>query len=85
MRALHVIGRVLKAAGLGLAIVGLVLLDEEAERPEVASGDAPGDDDDGDVHVMPTYGRAHETSVRCWCHPVRDESEARVVVHREEN
>lgn len=73
------LGRVLKAVGLGLAIAGIALLDEE-------DGDATpvvDVDDDGDVHVMPAYGREHETSVRCWCHPSRDDD--RVVLHRDVN
>lgn len=43
------------------------------------------DDSDDDVHVMPTWGREHETSVCCWCGPVRDEDVRAVVVHRDVN
>lgn len=85
MTALRIVGRVLKAVGLGLSIVGIALLDEEDAPPVAASDDVPGEDDDGDVHVMPAYGREHETSIRCWCHTVRERDEARVIVHRDMN
>ena len=38
-----------------------------------------------DVHVSPTYGRAHVPSWTCWCIPLRDAEEPLVWVHREEN
>lgn len=35
-----------------------------------------------DVHVMPTNDmREHRESADCWCRPVRDEEEPRVVIH----
>jgi len=50
---------------------------------------------DGDCHVMPTYGREHETSPKCWCTPDVDEETAKkfkigeatalVWIHREDN
>uniref|UniRef100_A0A6H1Z913 Uncharacterized protein n=1 Tax=viral metagenome TaxID=1070528 RepID=A0A6H1Z913_9ZZZZ len=53
-----------------------------------------------DMHVMPTYGREHESSETCWCSPCPDaERDAerlrelkttgsaggRVWIHREDN
>lgn len=29
-------------------------------------------DDDDEPHVVPRYGRKHELSMKCWCHPVLD-------------
>lgn len=77
MTALRIIGRVLKAVGIAL------LDEEEAEAPSAVSG--AGSDQDGDAHVMPMYGREHETTVRCWCHPTRDDEEPGLVVHRDMN
>lgn len=39
-----------------------------------------------DIHVFPTYGRAHDTDhgIACWCGPERDGEEPRVIVHRPE-
>lgn len=43
------------------------------------------EDDPSDVHVTPTYGREHLTTIRCWCCPSRDTVEPLVVVHRDPN
>jgi hypothetical protein len=35
-----------------------------------------------DIHVIPNDDlREHESSALCWCAPVRDDDEPRVVVH----
>lgn len=49
------------------------------ERPR------PDGDRSDDLHVMPTYGRQHETTVLCWCQPERDHDAPAVVVHRDLN
>lgn len=56
---------------------------ESIEIPD--TGVALGDDKPGDVHVMPTWGREHASSVHCWCGPWRCQEEHAVVVHRDEN
>lgn len=84
MTALRIIGRVLKAIGIGLGVAGVALLDEEEAGASSAVSGA-GSDQDGDAHVMPMYGREHETTVRCWCHPTRDDEEPGLVVHRDMN
>lgn len=57
------------------------------ELPMIAITDRPSADDD--LHVMPTYGREHETSSACWCHPTVDPPtrrwQRRVWIHREAN
>lgn len=32
------------------------------------------DSEEGDVHVMPDFGRPHDGSSRCWCRPRPDPS-----------
>ncbi len=43
-------------------------------------------DHESDVHVMPTYGREHESGVACWCVPrlnyTAPNTGARVWVHK---
>ena len=49
----------------------------------------------GDMHVMPTYGRDHDSSRDCWCYPEPDQlsvlaqkdgtAHGIVWVHREDN
>lgn len=46
------------------------------------------DPDDGDVHVMPTYGREHCCAPDCWCEPEHDYTAPnghKVWVHRDMN
>lgn len=41
--------------------------------------------DDGERHVLPTFGRKHALSRACWCHPVdvgTDDERADVVTHQ---
>ena len=38
-----------------------------------------------EVHVMPSYGKEHETTPECWCYPVPDDDVPGVWVHREQN
>ena len=35
------------------------------------------------VHVYPLFGREHEISLDCWCHPLFDEEapELEIVIH----
>ncbi len=33
------------------------------------------------VHVYPLFGREHEVSTDCWCHPLPDEEMPNVIVH----
>lgn len=34
------------------------------------------EDEDVPIHVMPMFGRAHETSAECWCSPMLDNADA---------
>lgn len=41
-------------------------------------------DDDDELenwHVYPLFGREHEMSVNCWCHPEADHASPTVFVH----
>lgn len=42
-----------------------------------------------DLHVMPCYGKEHDSDPRCWCNPALNyedpETRARVWVHRDMN
>jgi len=40
---------------------------------------------DGYVHVYPLFGREHEMSVECWCHPDQHPEEPTLYVHHVEN
>lgn len=37
--------------------------------------------DDGQAHVVPDFGPAHELSMRCWCHPGIDTDTEAIVTH----
>lgn len=43
-----------------------------------------GGDQDGDLHVMPNFGRPHEDSTACWCTPRPDPESFRVWIHEVE-
>ena len=43
------------------------------------------EDREDDVHVMPCYGPAHTSSIKCQCKPERLADEPRVVLHRDLN
>ena len=46
---------------------------------------------EGDVHVMPTYGRPHDATSDCWCEPTIDplrpgeKRYATLWIHKEQN
>lgn len=35
------------------------------------------------IHVVPLWGPEHDASTACWCHPIPEEMESYVIVHRE--
>ena len=37
------------------------------------------------VHVYPLFGRVHEVSIHCWCHPEHDAVNPLVLVHHVDN
>ena len=57
------------------------MAERKAQAADLANG--------GDVHVLPTYGKAHECEAGCWCEPELEYVDAdtgRVVwVHRDLN
>ncbi len=42
-------------------------------------------DDDRIHHIIPTFGREHESNERCWCHPdVKFELDGAIIIHKAE-
>lgn len=37
------------------------------------------------THVYPLFGREHEMSIDCWCHPTQDDEEPTLILHNVEN
>lgn len=41
--------------------------------------------DEDNIHVVPMFGKPHESSPDCWCEPEQDEEEPLVWIHHPEN
>ena len=37
------------------------------------------------IHVVPNFGREHDLTEDCWCHPVPDSDIPTILIHSPEN
>jgi hypothetical protein len=61
--------------------------------PEYADEDEGEGEDEGTLvvvvvpltHVYPTFGREHEMTPECWCHPEPDDEQPNLLIHNVDN